>query len=100
MGTNELRIERLDQDDDLVVLCVSGRIHADDVSFLEDIILRETGKVALDLKEITLVDRSAVRFLARCEADGVKLRACPAYVREWIASETTKGGNAKGIREL
>jgi hypothetical protein len=24
-----------------------------------------------------------VQFLARCEADGVKLQNCPAYIRAW-----------------
>jgi hypothetical protein len=30
------------------------------------------------------VDRETVRFLAACEARGIKLANCPSYVREWI----------------
>src|SRR5467141_749573 len=30
--------------------------------------------------------REAVEFFARCEDAGIKVRNCPAYVREWIAS--------------
>jgi len=41
----------------------------------------------LDLKDLTLVDREAVKFLERCEADSVKLKNCPAYIREWIVRE-------------
>jgi len=41
----------------------------------------------VDLKEINLVDREAARFLARCEAGGVKLENCPAYIREWMERE-------------
>jgi hypothetical protein len=41
----------------------------------------------LDLIELKLVDRDAVRFLMRCEADGMKLEHCPAYVREWMERE-------------
>jgi hypothetical protein len=41
----------------------------------------------LDLRELTLVDRDAVRFLERCEADRMKLKNCPAYVRTWILTE-------------
>ena len=45
--------------------------------------------VVLDLTEVRLVDREAVQFLARCEAEGVELNNCPAYIREWI--EKNKG---------
>ena len=47
----------------------------------------ETGSrsIVLDLKQIQLVDQDTVRFLARCEAEGIKLENCPAYIREWIA---------------
>ena len=47
----------------------------------------EDHNVIMDLKEVTLVDRDAVRFLARCEADSIKLENCPAYIREWIVRE-------------
>ena len=38
----------------------------------------------LDLGDVTLVNEGAVKFLAGCEADRIKLKNCPAYVREWI----------------
>ena len=41
--------------------------------------------IAPDLKDLTLVDRDAVRFLKSCEAGGITLKNCPAYIREWIA---------------
>jgi hypothetical protein len=44
-------------------------------------------KVVMDLKEVTLVDRDAVMFLASCEVDGTKLTNCPPYIREWIVRE-------------
>ena len=46
-----------------------------------------TREIVLDLKDLTLVDRDAVRFLERCEADSIKLKNCPAYIREWIGRE-------------
>ncbi len=46
-----------------------------------------TREIVLDLKDLTLVDRDAVRFLERCEADRIKLKNCPAYIREWITRE-------------
>ena len=40
--------------------------------------------LTLDLREVRLVDREAVRFLAACEAKGIQLQYCPLYIREWI----------------
>jgi hypothetical protein len=28
-----------------------------------------------------------VRFLGRCESNGIELRNCPLYVQEWILRE-------------
>jgi hypothetical protein len=44
-------------------------------------------RIVLDLKELTLVDRGAVRFLEQCDSDGIRLDNCPQYIREWIARE-------------
>lgn len=44
-------------------------------------------RMVLDLKDLTLVDQEAVSYLLRCEADGIELRNCPAYIREWINRE-------------
>jgi hypothetical protein len=43
--------------------------------------------IILDLWDVRLADRDAVRFLRSCEAEGVKLENCPAYVREWMDRE-------------
>jgi hypothetical protein len=43
--------------------------------------------LVLDMAELTLVDVEAVRFLSACETQGIELRHCPAYIREWIARE-------------
>lgn len=43
--------------------------------------------LVLDLEELKLVDRDAVRFLAQIEAEGAKLRNCSAFLREWILQE-------------
>jgi hypothetical protein len=43
--------------------------------------------VVLEMAEVTLVDVEAVRFLSACETQGIELRHCPAYIREWIARE-------------
>ncbi len=44
----------------------------------------EVAAITLDLQEVRLVDREAVKFLAACETRGITLRGCPPYIREWI----------------
>jgi anti-anti-sigma regulatory factor len=71
------------------VFALSGRIEADDVAELQRLLESEAGdhNLILDLTDVRLVNRHAVRFLANCQTTGTKLRNCPAYIREWIAKE-------------
>jgi anti-anti-sigma regulatory factor len=82
-----LKIERKANGD--VVLTVSGRLRADNVSELEALLAAEPpGRaVVLDLTDVVLVDRDAVRFLRAREHDGIALRNCPPYIRAWIERE-------------
>ena len=41
----------------------------------------------LDMSEATLVDLGVVRFLIRCEDEGIELVQCPPYVHEWMIRE-------------
>src|SRR5215510_4815124 len=68
-----------------VVFTLSGRLQADNVSELSTLLVAEPpGRaVALDLKDLVLVDRDIVRFLRACEGDGIALRNCPPYIRVW-----------------
>jgi ABC-type transporter Mla MlaB component len=81
------RIDRLQAERDLVVLRISGRITQDDVDILRAAINQEPGVIAIDLDEVSLVDRGAVDLLALSEARGVTLRNCPPYIQEWISRE-------------
>ena len=76
-----------------VILALSGEIDNQDITELEtQIKSEEKGRsIVLDLKDMTLVSRDAIGFLERCEADGVTLRNCAAYVREWITRQ--RGGS-------
>jgi hypothetical protein len=69
-----------------VVFALTGRIEIEDITELKRLFgVEETGcLLTLDLENVTLVDREGVGFLARCEADGIKLKNCPAYIRVWI----------------
>ena len=72
-----------------VLFTLSGRIQAADVTELQRLFDCEANKqhITVDLHEVKLVDREAVRFLARCEAAGITLVRCPAYIRAWIGQE-------------
>ena len=80
------RIDRLIEPD-LMVLRISGRITAQELEVLRAAVEEESGAVAIDLQDVGLIDRDAVRFLAIIEADGGALRNCPAYIREWVNRE-------------
>jgi hypothetical protein len=43
--------------------------------------------IIVDLEDITLVGREAVKFLMCLEAAGVEIVNCPHYVRIWIDAE-------------
>src|ERR1700693_4675976 len=47
-------------------------------------------QVALDLGEVTLIDRVAVRFFAGQLRRGVELMNCPVYIKHWISREATQ----------
>jgi hypothetical protein len=75
-----------------VILTLIGRIAEESLEELKRVIGLEARdhNLVLDLKDVTLVDQSAIRFLARCEAESVMLENCPAYIRDWIAAEKNK----------
>jgi hypothetical protein len=72
-----------------VVIKLSGRMGAENLGELEKLISAEADgrRIVLDLRDLTLVDRDAVSFLQRCEADSITLKNCSAYVRRWITGE-------------
>ena len=75
------------------VLTVSGQLDSDNVKELCQVVDAEPagGVVVLDLTDLVLADRDAVRFLREYEARGrVVLRNCPAYVRTWMAGENDR----------
>jgi len=79
------RIDRLSTEQGLV-LYISGRLAAEALEVFR-IALDGRRVVAIELAEVDLVDRDAVKLLARADAKGIELRNCPAYIREWITKE-------------
>jgi anti-anti-sigma regulatory factor len=90
------RIQRVTNGE--LVLTLAGQISDENLPNLKSVIAEEpkTTGIVLDLKDLTLVDQEAVEFLGQCENDGIKLRNCPTYIRDWIdLSRRQKPGRKK-----
>jgi hypothetical protein len=84
--TMTLRIERSVRQG-FRVFILSGHMKAEEVAELKALFDTDYRTIVLDLRDLRLADRDAVRFLRSCERDGMKLENCPEYVREWIDRE-------------
>ena len=80
-----LKIDK-DSERGRTILRLSGRIQSEQ---LEELKMHMEGipEVVVDLKDVKLVDRDVVRFLAVCETNGTELLHCSPYIREWILKE-------------
>ena len=83
------RIDRV-LENDLEVFYVSGRIEREDLEVLRAALRPEARALAIDLRDVGLIDGEAVKFLAIIEANGGTLRNCPAFIREWIDRERSQ----------
>lgn len=86
-----LRIERI-LDGKHTTIRLIGRMCSEHLAELKSLIEDSTPVVVLDLDEITLVDIDAVSFLRECQAEGIKLRHCSPYIREWMDREQDREG--------
>jgi hypothetical protein len=86
-----LKIEK-DNGQCVTRLRLSGRIQSDQIASIRSEMDDYCTTKILDLSEITLVDLGVIRFLIRCEREGIGLVRCPPYVREWMLRERAEGG--------
>ena len=70
-----------------VTIRMSGDFQREHIAELKMQIEDRRPRMILDLKDVTLVDVDAVRFLAVCHREGMKIVHCPQYVRDWISRE-------------
>jgi hypothetical protein len=94
------RIDRVVSAENLVVLYISGQITGEHVDILRGVLEQESGGFAIDLKNVLLVDREAVKLLALSEANGAELRNCPPYIREWVTRERAETHGRPSGQEL
>jgi anti-anti-sigma regulatory factor len=80
---------------DAVVFALCGRIREAQVADLDALFTsaKTDRNIIVDIANVKLIDRAAVRFLAQQEDKGFTLRNCPAYIREWISRERSGSNN-------
>ena len=81
------KIEQIGTEDGITVFRLSGHIQLEDVKKIEELISQQNNQAAVDLSELTLIDRDAVSYLALCKLRGVQLRNSPWFLTEWISKQ-------------
>lgn len=71
-------------------ICLSGQLRSEQIGQVKSEIERGGPRLALDLREVDLVDIDAVRFLNECDSAGVSILHCSPYIREWMLQERSQ----------
>ena len=73
----------------LSIFILSGHIETQAMAELKRLFELDTDcrDIVVDLRDVSMVDREVMRFLMRCESDGVTLENCTPYIREWMKRE-------------
>ena len=75
-----------------MLFTLSGRIEEGEIQELQQLLASEQSghQLIFNLRDVTLVNQDAVRFLAQCEAQGIKLENSPLHIRTWIDKEKVR----------
>jgi anti-anti-sigma regulatory factor len=85
-----LRVEK-DSEGQTTTLRLIGRMRLERIEELKAQIKAEGTSVALDLNEVSLVDLDVIRFLAKCQTEGISFVHCSRYINNWVAKEQFRG---------
>jgi hypothetical protein len=85
-----LKIEK-DSNGQRTTIRLIGRMKRECIEELKAQIKTGGTSVTLDLNEISLVDLDVIRFLARCQTEGISLIHCSRYISDWIAKDRSRG---------
>jgi hypothetical protein len=67
-----------------------GRVRAEDLAEVARQLETRDPEIVLQLDEVTLVDVDVVRFLNRCELEGIVLVNCSPYILQWMSREQNR----------
>jgi hypothetical protein len=84
-------VTAMPQSDGFVIVALTGSVSEDVLPEIHRIIKTDR-RVALDLSEVTLMDRTAARFFAEQVQRGIELVDCPSYLKRWILREIINDG--------
>ena len=85
-----LKIEK-DSDGQRTTIRLIGRMRREHIEELKAQIEALGTRVTLDLNEVSLVDLDVIRFLAKCQTEGISLVHCSRYINNWVAKERFRG---------
>ncbi len=79
-----------DSREDGTTIRLIGHMQAEHVAHVRAEISASHVPTVLDLDEVTLTDVEAVRFLVAAEREGMVLRRCAPFIREWMSREADR----------
>lgn len=81
---------------DLLKVCLCGQFTKEYIPELERTLTvdnTDASSIALDLSNVTFVDREAMVFLCSAKARNIVIENCPSYVIRWIQQERLCGNS-------
>ena len=94
-----LKIKQQGEIPEIVRVSLSGHFTSEYVPEVEKALVQDRGKpkkCALDLMNVTFVDRSAMEFLRAAHSRQIKLDNLPSWVKRWIEQEA--GNSARSFK--
>ena len=76
--------------EDGTTIRLMGHMQAEHIAHVRSEIAESRVPTVLDLDEVTLADVEAVRFLVAAEREGMVLRRCAPFIREWMSREADR----------
>jgi anti-anti-sigma regulatory factor len=97
-----LKITTIRESDESLRVHLCGQFTSEYVPELEQALSLErpdTGTVALDLSNVTFVDREAMFFLCSAKSRNIAIENIPSYVTRWIEQERRCGSSRHEVPE-
>jgi len=91
-----LKITQQAEIPETVKVSLSGHFTGEYVPEVEKALVQngdKSKKCALDLMNVTFVDRPAMEFLCAAQSRKIKLENLPSYVKRWIQQEAGNGAS-------
>lgn len=96
-----LKITKVAENFDVIRVNLYGQFTAEYVPEVEKALDRngdKAKKYALDLTDVTFVDRPAMEFLRAIKSQGIKIENLPSYVTRWIKQEADNSSSSSKPR--